>query len=264
MVVHMRRTRRIFVAPWVPGPRGDTKLTVPPPPGGEVGGLQGISKGYSHRIATTPHWQRMANSTLAERFKENETRYPFSSTRAGEYDIRYLAVPYHDRLSRKPLLEIGEAHEIPRLQVPVIFLVDLFDTDEQRMIGRKLETVYVASDFMREELLPQRFAIFATPEAYELLGLDVVDHKIHAQIPKNQKEYQKLMEKQSWDEEPWRYTIESLFRKYEAGPTELLDVAEEWTGEEDVAVTSSGGTSATTASRKGPIKQRKARKVKLF
>jgi hypothetical protein len=206
----------------------------------------------------------MANSTLAERFKENETRYPFSSTRPGEYDIRYLATPYHDRLTRKPLLEIGEAHEIPRLQIPVIFLVDLFDTEEQRMIGRKLETVYVASQFMREELFPQRFAIFATPEAYRLLGLEVVDHRIHAQIPKNQKEYQKLLEKQSWDEEPWKYTIESLFRKYEAGPTELLDVAEEWTGEEDVATSTTAGADPSKASRKGPVKQRKARKVKLF
>lgn len=260
----MRRTCCALVAPWVPCPRGDTKLTVPPPPGGEVGGLQGVSKGYSERIATTPHWRRMANSTLKERMQENETRYPFSSTRPGQYDIRYLPVPYHDRLAQKPLLEIGEAHNIPRLQVPVIFLVDLFDTDEQRMMGRKFETVYVNSNLMREELLPQRFAIFATPEAYKLLGLDVVDHNIHAQIPKSRQEYLKILEKQSWDEEPWRYTIENLFRKYEAGPVELLDVAEEWNGEEDTASSGTSSTDGGKASRKGPIKLRKARKVKLF
>lgn len=261
----MQRTRCLRVAPWVPGPRADTKITVPPPPGGEVGGRQGVSKGYSRRIATTPHWKRMACSTFAERMKENETRYPFSSTRPGEYDIRYLPVPYHDRLRNKPLLEIGEAHEIPAMRIPVIFLVDLFDTEEQRMIGQKFETVYVDQAFMRKELMPQRFAIFATPEAYQLLGLEAVDHKVHEQIPKNRKEYQKILEKLSWDEEPWKYSIEYLFRKYEAGPSELIDVAEEWSGEEEVAPSGAAGQGTAGTMRKGgPIKQRKARKIKLF
>jgi len=261
----LRKTARALVAPWVPPARGDTKLTVPPPPGFEVGGLPGVSRGYSERIANTPHWKRMAVSTYEERMVENETRYPFSSTRPGQYDIRYLPKPYPDHLAAKPLLEVGEPHEIPALEVPVIFLVDLFDTEHNRYFGRKGQTVYVSRGFAKDELLPQRYAIYATPEAYELLGMPVIDHKIHEQIPKNRKEHLKLLEKQSWEEEQWKSTIEYLFRKYEAGPPELADVAEEWNGEEDVASSASGSGKGTEGiARKGPIKQRKARKVKLF
>lgn len=261
----LRKTARALVAPWVPPPRSDTKLTAPPPPGFEVGGLPGVSKGFSERIATTPHWKRMAMTTYEERMVENETRYPFSSTRPGQYDIRYLPTAYPDHLAMKPLLEIGEPREIPALQVPVIFLVDLFDTENDSYFGRKGQTVYVSRNFAKDELLPQRYAIYATPEAYELLGKRPVDHQIHAQIPKTKKELQKLLEKQSWEEEYWKSSIEYLFRKYEAGPPELADVVEEWNGEEDVATASSGsGKGAESAARKGPIKQRKARKVKLF
>ena len=208
----------------------------------------------------------MALSTYAVRMKENETRYPMSHVNPGEYDLRYLPTPYPDHIKHRPLLEVGEPHNIPlsRIRIPVIFLVDLWDEVNAVYFGRKYETVYVLRDFMKEELHPQRFAIYATPEAYELLGLPVVDHKIHQTIPKNDKEHEKLLEKQHYDEEPWKYTIEYLFRKYDEIPQELQVVSEEWDGREEVAT--SGDSAATTkgAAKKGPIKQRKARKIKLF
>lgn len=260
----LRKSAYLLFAPWVPPTRHDTKLTVPPPPGGECGGSPGVSTGYSERIATTPHWKRMAVSTYEERMQENETRYPFSSTRPGEYDIRYLPAPYPDHLKARPLLEVGEAHEIPNVRIPVIFLVDLFDTRTNRFFGRKGETVYLDRHFIREELLPQRYAIYATPEAYKLLGMPVVDHRIHQEIPKNAREHKKLLEKQSWEEQQWKSTIEYLFRKYEAGPPELLDVAEEWNGQEEVAPSGSAASAkGDGTARKGPVKQRKARKIKL-
>lgn len=256
-------------APWVPGPRHDVKITMPPPPGGEVGGTYGVSRGYSDRLARTPYWKRMALTTYPERMKENETTYPFSAVKPDEYDLRYTPRPYPDHHKHRPLLEVGEAHTIPALEVPVIFLVDLYDTEAKRYFGRKYETVYVRRSFARGELIPQRYAIYATPEAYELLGLPVTDHRIHDEIPKNRHDLKKRLERIAWEEEPWKYTIESLFKKYEAGPPELLPQAAQWDGEEEVLA--SGGAGATgaagagaTSTRTGPIKQRKARKVKLF
>jgi hypothetical protein len=262
----MRRTYMIYIAPWVPNPRCDTKITVPPPPAGEVGGSPGVSVSYSERLSSTPHWKRMAFSTYSLRMRENETRYPMSQHNKGEYDIRFLPTPYRDNVKNKPLLEIGEPHSIPvsRIRIPVIFLVDLWDEANGEYFGRKFETVYVLRNFMREELHPQRFAIYATVEAYELLGLPVVDHKVHQTIPKNDKEHEKLLEQQHWDEEPWKYTIEFLFRKYDDVPAELLPIAEEWDGREELASSGDSSSAAQGAAKKGPIKQRKARKVKLF
>lgn len=265
----MRKTAGRLVAPWVPPPRHDVKVTMPPPPGGEVGGSFGVSTGYSDRLARTPYWKRMALSTYALRMKENETRYPMSPWREGDYDIRYTRVPYPDHIKHRGLLEIGEARQIPKIHVPVIFLVNLFNEEKQTWFGRKYETVYVPRSLAREELIPQRFAVYATPEAYELLGRPVVNHSIHEEIPKTLKDYKKLLEKQSYDEERWKYTIEYLFRKYEAGPPELLDKSEEgWDGQEvvssAVASSAAGAGAEGAAKRKGLIKQRKARKVKLF
>jgi len=212
-----------------------------------------------------PHWERMARSDYALRMKENETRYPMSHFNPKEYDIRYLPKPYPDHLTRQPLLDIGEPRRIPRVNIPVIFLVDLWDRTTKRYFGRKYETVYVTQQFMKDELMPQRFAIYATVEAYTLLGLPAVRHHIHDEIPKTAEQHQKLLEKQSWQDEPWRYTIEYLFRKYEKGPQELEDIAEEWNGQVEVqAASTTGATQGTTVLRKGPVKQRKAKKVKLF
>ncbi|KAG8344974.1 hypothetical protein TRVL_04197 [Trypanosoma vivax] len=263
----MRCTLVRRVAPWVPPPRYDVKVTMPPPPGGEVGGTFGVSRGYSDRLARTPYWKRMALSTYELRMAENATRYPMSEHRAGEYDIRYLPRPYPCTIRNGPLLEIGEPRQIPSIRIPVIFLVNLFDEKKGCWFGRKYETVYVGRRFMREELMPQRYAIYATPEAYELLGLPVVDHHIHEEIPKTPREYEKLLERQKYDEERWKYTIEYLFRKYEHGPPELLDCAEDgWDGTEEVGPSLSvDGTRGGTAAPRGKsVKQRKARKVKLF
>ncbi|KAL7698349.1 Ribosomal protein L9 N-terminal domain containing protein [Lotmaria passim] len=262
----MRRSFFVLVAPWVPPPRHDVKVTMPPPPGGEVGGSFGVSTGYSDRLARTPYWKRMALSTYELRMRENETRYPMSAYRPGEYDIRYTVSPYPDHLKHRPLLEVGEAHQIPTLSIPVIFLANVWDEEKQVWFGRQYETVYVNRAFARDELIPQRYAIYATEEAYTLLGLPVVNHGIHAEIPKTPHDYKKLLEKQSYMEERWKYSIEYLFRKYEAGPPELLDKSEEgWDGVEEIAVSSAaGGAGDGSSKRKGPIKQRKARKIKLF
>ncbi|EPY31706.1 hypothetical protein STCU_03319 [Strigomonas culicis] len=263
----MRCCRLLAVAPWVPPPRHDVHVTMPPPPGGEVGGSFGVSQGYSDRLARTPYWKRMALSTYALRMKENETRYPMSAHRPGEYDMRYTVTPYPDHVKHRPLLEVGEARRIPTLRIPVIFLVNLFDEERGVWFGRKYETVYVDRSFAREELLPQRYAIYATHEAYTLLGLPPVNHAIHEEIPKTEEDYKKLLEKQSYDEERWKYSIEYLFRRYEAGPPELLDKSEdEWDGVEELSASSAAGASKGdgAAKRKGPIKQRKARKIKLF
>ncbi|KEG08793.1 hypothetical protein DQ04_06441010 [Trypanosoma grayi] len=263
----MRRTVVRRVAPWVPPPRHDVKVTMPPPPPGEVGGPFGVSQGYSDRLAHTPYWKRMALSTYELRMRENATRYPMSEHRPGEYDIRYLPRSYPCQIRNRSLLEVGEPRQIPTIHIPVIFLVNLYDENKNCWFGRKYETVYVARRFMREELMPQRYAIYATPEAYALLGLPVVDHRVHAEIPKTPRDYDKLLERQKYDEERWKYSIEYLFRKYEAGPPELLDRAEDgWDGTEEVAVSVAGGAARDGAAvqRKGPIKQRKARKIKLF
>jgi hypothetical protein len=208
----------------------------------------------------------MALSTYEQRMVERETMYPMSPHRPGEYDIRYTVAPYKDHIKHSPLLDIGEAREIPRhMTVPVIFLVDLFNPETNTFYGKKFETVYVLQDFMRTELMPNRFAIYATPEAYALLALPVVDHRIHDTIPKTDAEYRKVLQKRSWEEEKWKYTVEFLFRKYEQGPLELADVAEEWDGVEEIGASASGkGAGAEATGRKGPVKMRKARKVKLF
>ncbi|ORC86431.1 uncharacterized protein TM35_000281470 [Trypanosoma theileri] len=263
----MRRSGVRCVAPWVPPPRHDVKVTVPPPPAGEVGGPFGVSRGYSDRLARTPFWKRMALSTYSMRMQENATRYPMSEHRPGEYDIRYLPRPYPCTVRNKALLEVGEPRLIPSIRIPVIFLVNLFNEKKNCWFGRKFETVYVSRRFMREELMPQRYAIYATPEAYALLGLPVVDHGVHAEIPKTPREYEKLLERQKYDEERWKYSIEYLFRKYEAGPPELMDRAEDtWDGTEELELSSSaaGARDGAATQRKGPIKQRKARKIKLF
>lgn len=265
----LRKTVTRLAAPWVPPPRRDTKVTMPPPPGGEVGGTYGVSTGYSERLATTPYWKRMALSDYSLRMEENATRYPMSPWRDGEYDMRYTRTPYPDHVKHRGLLEVGEARQIPSVRVPVIFLVNLYNEEKQTWFGQKYETAYVPRAFARDELVPQRYAIYATPEAYELLGLPVVNHSIHEEIPKSPTEYKKLLEKQSYDEERWKYTIEYLFRKYEDGPPELLDRSEEgWDGQEVVACGAAGGAAGAggegAAKRKGPIKLRKARKIKLF
>jgi hypothetical protein len=205
----------------------------------------------------------MAQSTYELRMQENSTRYPFSHVRPNDYDVRYLPRPWLDSHTRRPLLEIGEPNNIPQVEVPVIFLATVIDPETKMVVGRLHETRYVSPFLMRFELHPQRLAVYATPEAYEQLGLPVRDHRIHDTIPKSRKEYEQLRKRWSWDNEPWKHSFEYLFRKYEDGPAELRDVEEEWDGSEDV-VDAAGAKSGTAAGKKGPAVMRKARKVKLF
>lgn len=255
--------RRKIARSFVPPRMGDTKLTVPPPPAGEAGGQHGVSIRYSPRIAHTQHWARMARTTYAERMKENATYYPFVGANSTEYSIQYLPTPYKDPLKDRPFHEVGESAPRLPVRVPVIFLRTVTNAKSGHVLGNRFETVYMNSNTVREELLPQRLAVIATTEAYELLGLPVIDHKIHNTIPRNSDDYKKLMERRVWDEERWKFTVDYLFRSYERGPTEFLDVEEEWDGNEEVAGAAAGG-SAAAAGRSGPIKARKARKIKLF
>jgi hypothetical protein len=259
----MRSSSRRLAAPWVPPPRCDTRTTMPPPIGAEVGGPGGVSTSYSARLSRTPLWERMANSTYATRMVENRTTYPMSQHNAGEFDTRYLPKPFADPHTKKALLEIGQKMEIPSVKVPVVMLLDL-KRDDGSFVGRRHETVFVPTQMMRFELHPQRYAVYATPKNYAALGLPVVDHKIHAEIPKSRKEYEKMRAKQLWDNERWRFSFEFLFRHHEAGPAELLDTEEDWDGQEEVVEVAAERGADAGAARKGPVKLRKARKVKLF
>lgn len=223
-----RVTRLARVAPWVPPPRADHRITMPPPPGGEVGGSFGVSSGYSDRLARTPYWERMAYSAdVSFRMKENTTHYPMSVHHPGEYDLRYTAMPYPDahHPSHRPLLEIGEARKIPYMHIPVICLVNIFDDAAKDWLGKKSETVYVPSALARDTLLPQRWAVYATEEAYRLLGLPVTHHVLfHSPVPKTREEYQKkILSRQHYEEERWQYDVEFLFRDYLSGK-----LPEEW------------------------------------
>lgn len=182
-----------------------------------------------------------------------------------EYSVEYLPRPYADTIRNRPLFEIGEHGSLFSVRIPVIFLEDVVDPEDGTIHGKRLETVYVTQARARNELLPQRLAVYATPEAYRLLGLPVVDHKVHNVVAKTVEDKSKIIQQQQWAEERWKFSVDYLFRKYAAGPPELLDVAEEWDGEEHVlSAGSGGGTGADGSVRKGPIKQRKARKIKLF
>jgi hypothetical protein len=250
---------------WVPPARADMKVTAPPPIAGEVGGMFGVSIPYSKRLSETPYWRRMAQSSFASRMNESATTYPMSASNPDEYDMRYLPRAYPDPQRNRALLEIGEANTIPQIKVPVILLADT--TVAGVFLGRKNETVYVASALMRRKLSPQRAAMYATPENYKLLGLPVVDLKIHQEIPKTLRDYEKLRAKQQWEHERWRFSFPMLYRNYEMGPPELLDDAPlDWDGVEELAPAGGAGAggAGAAAGRKGPIKMRKARKVKLF
>lgn len=210
---------------------------MPPPPSGEVGGSFGVSKGYSDSLARTPYWKRMALSgSWKFRMKENTTHYPMSVHHPGEYDLRYTPVPYPDthHPSLRPLLEIGEARKIPSLHIPVICLVNIFDDASKNWLGKRNETVYVPSHLARHTLLPQRWAVYATEEAYRLLGLPVKHHILHrSPVPKTREEYQKkILSRQHYEEERWQYDVEFLFRDYLSGklPAELRDVWREQPG----------------------------------
>lgn len=261
------RGRWLLIAQWVPPPRLDTAVTVPPPPAVEAGGLPGTAVAYSPRVAETPHWKRMAHSTYATRMDEMQSHYPMSKLRPGDYDVRWLPKPWPDFTwgPRKPLHEVGEPNNIPSVEVPVIFLATVVNEADNTVIGRLHETRYVNGGFMRQELHPQRLAVYATPDNYRLLGLPERDHRIHASVPKSRKEYEKLRKRWLWDNEPWRFTVDFLFRKYEAGPPELRDDPT-WDGDEGLVQSEGGAGASTGTGRKGsgPVVNRKAKKVKLF
>lgn len=264
--MYRRNIVRAF-APWSPPARADTKTTVPPPIAAEVGGMAGYSVSYSERLVSTPYWRRMAESTIAQRYQENETTYPMSPVNRKEYDMRYLPLCEPDPLTHEPLVYLGENANIPTLPVPVIFLVDVQHPTKSFFYGRKYETRWVSPNFMREELHPNRLAVYATMANYKLLGLPPVDHRIHEWIPKSFEGLDKLMSKRVWSEEPWRYSFEWMFRgvnENDGVPLELLDDPAEADAlaEEDMQVVTSADGTAVSA--KGAVKKRKARKVKLF
>ena len=277
----MKVSRIFYFAPWVPPKRGDKYITVPPLPSVEHGGVEGCSVPYSDRISKTPHWIRMANSNYTIRMRENRTTYPLSRVNEGEYDIRYLPYPRRDPWSVKPLLEIGEKDETRDCEIPVIFLQDVIDADTGSPIGLKDETVYVSREFVREELYPQRFVVYATAENYKLLGLPVREHYIHNEIAVNEEEYEKIRLKKEWDEEPWKFTFDYLYRKYARGPPQLVPLLdknslfdslltytdmsfEDWDGSVPLPTTSTSSGKSTGSVESGFVQWRKAKKVKLF
>jgi hypothetical protein len=258
--------------------------TVPPPISGDVGGQYGVSEQYSAEFSAEPFARRMARSTFATRMRENATLYPMSMYRPGELDVRYLPTPFPDPIVNRPLLEVGEADNVPReMKVPVIFLCDIAydatparpdaktsgvkETTNESLHARRFETHFVTQTFMRRKLQPQRLAVYATESNYRLLGLPVRDHKIHAEVPRSRAEYQKLRAKQLWDNERWRFSFEVLFRRFDAGPPELLDDQPDlWDGSEEVAssASASAGGASADGGKTGPKIVRKAKKVKLF
>jgi hypothetical protein len=52
----------------------------------------------------------------------------------------------------------------------------------------------------------------------------VVDHHIHEQIPKSIAEYQKILMKHEWEEEPWKYSFGYMYRNVGETPLELRDL----------------------------------------
>ena len=95
--------------------------------------------------------------------------------------------------------------------------------------------------------------------------------KIHQEIPRSREEYEKLRAKQMWDNERWRFSFEMLFRRYDNGPPELLDIDEDsWDGNEELSSSAGNGGDGKDGkggkggARKGPIVNRKAKKIKLF
>ena len=200
--------------------------------------------------------------------EENKTTYPMSPVRKGEYDVRYLPVAGKDMVKHRPLHEImaeekrAEFITMSDQEIPVIFLLDVQDADDGTWIGRKHETVYVSQEFMRNELFPQRFALYATPDNYRLLGLPEHDHHIHGEIAHRVSDLERIRSKQMWDEEPWRYSFDFLFRKWANGPPELLGEDEPWDGEEPSETSSARSDSGDKKSTF--VQKRKAKKIKLF
>lgn len=260
----LRRSAARRFAPWVPPPRGDTRVTAAPLPSVEHGLRGGTAFGYSDRIAQTPHWKRMAQSTFELRMTEHATTYPMSQINPGEYDTRYLPLPYRDPMTHKPVTIVGAPGRICMPEIPVIFLADVDDAETKERIGTKHETRYVSSEDMRVMFAPMRLAVYATPENYRLLGLPERDHHIHGEIARTPEELEKLRAKQRWDEEPWRFSFEFLFRRYAAGPPELDDAEpiEYDPAEAEVAAASTSTAGAGGVKKAGT--KRKAKKVKLF
>lgn len=206
------------------------------------------------------NWRQLSNSNDG-RVKVTDNNSNFSE----EYSTQYLPKPYADTIRNRPLFEVGESATLFSVRIPVIFLEDVINPTTNTYHGKRLETVYVTQAQARNELIPERLAVYATPEAYRLLGLPPVDHKMHETVIKTVDDKSKLVQKQQWNEERWKFSVDYLFRKHAAGPPELQDVAEEWDGEELVVSTGeTGAGSSDGAVRKGPVKQRKARKIKLF
>jgi hypothetical protein len=266
----LRRTARRSFAPYVPSPRLDTRKTQPPPPAVEVGGLEGDGhNAYSDRLARTPRWKLMGETSYEQRMRENATRYPFSQSPGlprQTYDVRFLPVAIKDPETHKPLLRLGQNFKTPlNLPVPVIFLRDT--KTKRGFIGRRFQTKYVNPFFMRNHLHPGKFAVYATPEWYERLGLPARDHRIHEEVPQDRSMLERLRQKQLWVEEPWRYTTFVRFHKYRGGPPELRDDPTPWNGQEETAPAGGavgGRAGAGDVAGRGPRVIRKARKVKLF
>jgi len=263
-----RLTRVTLFAPYIAPMRRDTKHTMPPPVPGDVGGPGGVSIRYSPRISYTPLWERYAKTTFEERLSEAQSHYPYSEHNPADYDVRFLPKPFKDQMKYRPLFEVGERQTdiVAHHRIPVILLTDLKNTaNPEHYVGRAGETLWVTSNLMRNELHPRRLAIYASPENYVLLGMEPIDHHVGDEVPRNFAEYQRILKKHEWMEEPWKYSFDYLFRNYgEDGPSELRDVADPWDGTEDVDVVETVAEDGSKVRVKARRKERKAKKVKLW
>ncbi|KNH09662.1 hypothetical protein XU18_0347 [Perkinsela sp. CCAP 1560/4] len=258
--------RRCFPARethYIPPIPGDTKISVPPPVPSETGGPGGVSIRYSERLCQTPLWKRYAVTTYAERMLEARSTYPYSEVTKGDYDTRFLPKAFKDQLKYRPLSEIGQSPVKVAMKIPVILLAKIMNTNNGIPLGEPYETVWVNAIVMRAELVPRRLAVYATAENYELLGLTPIDHHIHEEIPRDIEEKKRLLLKNEWEEEPWKYSFEYMYRNQPDTPEELLPSPDGWEGLEEAAdqtLSSEDGTPIIVKRHK----ERKAKKINIF
>ena len=258
-----RRTRHFRELNYIPPIPGDNKITVPPPVPAETGGPGGVSIRYSHRMCSVPLWKRYAVTTYAERMLEARSRYPYSEITPEDYDARFLPKAYKDPLKYRALNEIGQAPPKTQMKIPVILLAKIMNTANKLPLGSKHDTVWVDHLVMRTELHPRRLALYATVENYKLLGLQPVNHHIHEEIPRDIEERNKILLKNEWEEEPWKYSFEYMYRNHPETPEELLPVEDEWEGVQDMGETVTQSADGSVVVKR-QTKIRKAKKINIF
>ena len=259
----LRKSRIYRELNYIPPVPGDTKITVPPPVPAETGGPGGVSIRYSHRLSSTPLWKRYAMTTYAERMLEARSTYPYSEVTKDDYDARFLPKAFKDPLKYRPLTEIGQAPPKTFMKIPIILLAKIKNTENGLELGDKHETVWVDHLLMRAELHPRRLALYATQENYALLGLKPVDHHIHDEIPRDEEEKKKILLKNEWEEEPWKYSFEYMYRNHPDTPEELLPIPDEFDAVLDMGETISQSGDGNVAVKRR-LKERKAKKINIF